>query len=638
VDGGALDRAIAALAHRGPDEVGRHVEEDIALGHTRLSIVDLSSGQQPMPNQDGSIWVVFNGEIYNHLELRQELAARGHQFRTRCDTEVIAAAYQEWGFDFPHRFNGQFAIALWDRRRHRLVLVRDRVGVRPIYFSRRPDRLAFASEIKSLRALAPVAGALDKQTLGQIFSLWAPLSPRAPLEGVESLPPGHLLIAEGGGITVRRWWDWRLGRQPDEVRIEDMDRVAEELRALLIDAVRLRLRADVPVGAYLSGGLDSSIITTLIKTKTDTPLRTFSVTFEDGEFDESSYQQALIRHLGADHSSVACSRLDIGQAFPRTIWHTECPVLRTAPTPLMLLSGLVRRSGYKVVLTGEGADEVFGGYDLFKEAQVRRFWSRRPDSKMRPALLGRLYPYLAASPTANAAYAESFFRQGIDRPDEPCFGHLPRWQTTQRSWAFFSPALREELASRDPAEDVRQGLPADFAAWPALSRDQYIEGRTLLSEYLMSSQGDRVGMANSVEGRFPFLDHRVLEMSARLPPLLKVFGLKEKFILKRALGSLLPPEIVRRPKQPYRAPDSASFFVEGKPLEYVAALTSPDRLRQSGYFEPEPVAKLVDKCRRGRATGAADNMAFVGILSTMLLDEMFVRGTAVEDLTAAARA
>jgi asparagine synthase (glutamine-hydrolysing) len=634
---GALDRAIAALGHRGPDEIGQHVEEGIALGHTRLSIVDLSSGQQPMANADGSIWVVFNGEIYNHVELRQELAARGHAFRTRCDTEVIAAAYDEWGLDFPHRFNGQFAIALWDRRRRRLVLVRDRVGVRPIYYARRPDRLAFASEIKSLRALAPVGNALDHQTLGQVFSLWAPLSPRAPLAGVESLPPGNLLVAEGGTITVRRWWDWQLARRADEATLDDLDRITEELRALLIDAVRLRLRADVPVGAYLSGGLDSSILTTLVKTKTDTPLRTFSVTFEDAEYDESGYQQALIKHLGADHSNVACSRLDIGRAFPRTIWHTECPVLRTAPTPLMLLSGLVRRSGYKVVLTGEGADEVFGGYDLFKEAQVRRFWARRPDSKMRPALLGRLYPYLGASPTASAAYAESFFRQGIDRPDEPCFGHLPRWTTTARSWAFFTPALREELATRDPAGDVRAVLPEGFGAWPPLARDQYIEGRTLLSEYLMSSQGDRVGMANSVEGRFPFLDHRVLELSARLPPLFKLFGLKEKFLLKRAFGGLLPPQIVRRPKQPYRAPDSQSFFVDGKPLEYVAALTSADRLRQSGLFAPEAVAKLVDKCARGRATGAADNMAFVGILSTMLLDELYVRGTSVDDLTAAAR-
>src|SRR4051794_1042638 len=244
-----------------------------------------------MANADGSIWVVFNGEIYNHVELRQELSARGHQFRTRCDTEVISAAYDEWGFDFPHHFNGQFAIGLWDRRQQRLVLVRDRVGVRPLYYARRPDRLAFASEIKALRALAPVGNALDRRTLGQVFTLWAPLSPRAPLEGVESLPPGSMLVIDqrDGAITQRRWWDWRLAGNvdADEPRFEDLDRVAEELQALLIDAVRLRLRADVPVGAYLSGGLDSSIITTLIKTRTDNPLRTFSVTFADAEFDES---------------------------------------------------------------------------------------------------------------------------------------------------------------------------------------------------------------------------------------------------------------------------------------------------------------------------------------------------------------
>jgi asparagine synthase (glutamine-hydrolysing) len=632
----ALEGAIKALGHRGPDEVGRYVDEEVAFGHTRLSIVDLSSGQQPMPNEDGSIWVVFNGEIYNHIELRAELTARGHSFRTRCDTEVIAQAYQAYGLDFPSRFNGQFSIGLWDRRRHRLVLVRDRMGVRPLYYTRRADRLAFASEVKSLRELADVGRALDHHTLGQTFTLWAPLSPRSSFADIESLPAGHLLVAENGTTRVQRYWDWRLDERPDQLGIGQIDQAVEELQALLTDAVRLRLRSDVPVGAYLSGGLDSSIITTLIKTRTDTPLRTFSLTFEDAEYDESSHQQALIHHLQADHSSVVCSRRDIGRAFPRTIFHTECPVLRTAPTPMLLLSDLVRRSGYKVVLTGEGADEVFGGYDIFKEAQIRRFWARRPDSKLRPTLLRRLYPYLGTSPATSAAYAESFFKQGLDNPDDPFFAHRPRWNTTRRTWGFFSPELRGDLHAMDAATDLRATLPDDYASWPPFARDQYVEGRTLLSEYLLSSQGDRMGMASSTEGRFPFLDHRVLELSARLAPELKMFGLKEKFILKRAFGHMLPEGIVRRPKQPYRAPDSSSFFVDEQPLEYVAALLSPDRLHQAGYFDAVAVSRLVEKCRRGKAAGAVDNMAFVGILSTMLLDEMFVRGTGAADLEKAA--
>ena len=634
----AISRAIAALGHRGPDETGRYFGEGVTLGHTRLSIVDLNGGQQPMSSGDGAAWVVFNGEIYNHIELREELRARGHEFKSRSDTEIISHAYEEWGLDFPLHFNGQFAFALWDKRRRRLLLVRDRMGVRPLFFARVDGQLAFASETKALLALLPAAAraTLDPRTLGQIFTLWAPLGDRSALAGVQSLPPGHLLIAEGGGIEVRRYWDWRLAQHPDSYELDDLGAAAEELRALLIDAVRLRLRSDVPVGAYLSGGLDSSIITALIKTKTQNPLRTFSVTFDDAEFDERPHQEALVRHLGADHSSISCSRADIGRAFPRTIWHTECPILRTAPTPLMLLSGLVQQSGYKVVLTGEGADEVFGGYDLFKEAQIRRFWARNPDSKMRPALLRRLYPYLATSPTASAAYAENFYRKGIEAPNDPCFGHLPRWSTTQRAVALFSGDLRAALRDADPIADVRADLPADFADWPPLARDQYIEGKTLLSGYLLSSQGDRVGMANSVEGRFPFLDHRVLELSARLSTSLKILGLKEKFLLKRAFADLLPASITSRTKQPYRAPDSASFFVGEKPLEYVAALLAPEAIRKAGYFDADGVTRLLDKCKRGRATGAVDNMAFVGVVSTMLLHEMFVGGTSWQDLAAAA--
>ncbi len=637
----ALDSAIAALDHRGPDEIGQYRDDDVVLGHTRLSIVDLASGQQPMANADRSAWVVFNGEIYNHIELRAELEARGHRFTTRCDTEVITHAYDEWGLDFPLHFNGQFAIALWDKRRRRLILVRDRMGVRPLFWAQHAGGLAFASEVKSLRALAPVGQRLDPLTLGQIFTLWAPLDPRAAFADIASLPPGHLLIIEapapGATATPRlkRYWDWRLDERADAFTLDNLADAAEHLRALLIDAVKLRLRSDVPVGAYLSGGLDSSIITALVA-KTGNPLRTFSVAFEDAEFDERPYQQALVRHLGADHSTVVCSREEIGRQFPRTIWHTECPILRTAPTPLMILSGLVRQSGYKVVLTGEGADEVFGGYDIFKEAQIRRFWARRPDSKLRPSLLRKLYPYLATSPTATAAYAESFYRQGIETPDDPLFAHQPRFATTRRAAGFFSSKLREALAEQDVAADVRAVLPADFASWPPLCRDQYVEGRTLLSGYLLSSQGDRVGMANSVEGRFPFLDHRVLELSARIAPSLKVLGLKEKFLLKRALGDLLPPQIVSRPKQPYRAPDSASFFVEEKPLEYVAALLSPERIAEAGHFDPVSVSRLYEKCRRGRALGAADNMAFVGILSTMLLDEMFVKKTSLAAIEATA--
>jgi asparagine synthase (glutamine-hydrolysing) len=403
---------------------------------------------------------------------------------------------------------------------------------------------------------------------------------------------------------------------------------------LLIDAVRLQLRADVPVGAYLSGGLDSSVVTTIIKNFSNTPLRTFSVTFEDAEFDESMHQRNMVEYLGTNHTAVHCTATDIGAAFPRTIWHTETPIVRTAPTPLMLLSARVRAEDYKVVLTGEGADEVFGGYDIFKEAKIRRFWARAPQSKMRPRILERLYPYLKHSPTSGRAFTQKFFSEGLEHKDKPFFAHIPRWTTTRRIWKFFSPELRESLSSFDPYAAIECTLPPDIKRWLPLGRDQYIEAHTLMSGYLLCSQGDRVAMANSVEGRFPFLDHRLIEFANRLPPRYKLMGLTEKYLLKKAMKGLLPEAIRTRTKQPYRAPDSQSFFCNGVPLDYVAELLSESRLRKAGYFDPKSVAKLAEKCRAGRAIGFADNMAFVGVLSAMLVDDMFIcAATPVQELS-----
>jgi len=400
---------------------------------------------------------------------------------------------------------------------------------------------------------------------------------------------------------------------------------AEELHALMLDAVRLQLRADVPVGAYLSGGLDSSIITAIIKRYTETPLRTFSLTFEDAEFDESEHQQAMVDHLGTEHTSIRASRADIAKAFPRTIWHTECPIVRTAPTPLMLLSGHVRASGYTVVLTGEGADEVFGGYDLFREAKIRRFMARVPQSKYRANVLQRLNPYLKNSPSQGKAFTQGFFSEGLDQIDQPWFAHIPRMTTTQRVWQFFRPEVREGLAAWNSQESLRATLPAGIDRWIPMGRDQYVEAHTLMSGYLLWSQGDRVAMANSIEGRFPFLDHRVIEFANKLPPSYKVKGLAEKFLLKKAFTKELPDSIRNRTKQPYRAPDSASFFDAGKPVEYVAELMSAKRVEEAGVFDPVAVGKLFEKSRAGRTIGFGDNMAFVGVLSTMLLHDKFVR-------------
>lgn len=618
---------ISTLLHRGPDGTNYFKSRLCALAHARLSIIDLETGAQPMSNEDDTVWTVLNGEIFNYIELRAELEALGHRFRTCSDTEVIVHAYEEYGNRFVERLNGQFAIALWDSRRERLLLLRDRVGIRPLFYAHSGGRLLFASEAKAILAVAPEKAVLDEQALAQIFTFWSAVGSRSAFKDVRSLPPGHLLILENGRERLEGYWDWEFPAAGRWSALS-LESAAEALRALLVEATHLQLRSDVPVGAYLSGGLDSSGIAALARQRAGA-LQTFSITFDEAEYDEGGFQRRMAAHLGVRHSTLRCTASDIGHAFPELIWHTESPVLRTAPVPLMLLSRHVHEAGFKVVLTGEGADEVFGGYDLFKEGKVRRFWARHPDSQWRALLFSRLYPYLAHSPVANRSFARLFFGQRLQEVDNPFYAHLTRWSTTRGIFRFLSPEFRSLLERARPEEELKAQLPARFEAWGDLARDQYIEVKTLLEGFLLSSQGDRPSLAHAVEGRLPYLDHRVIEFVNGLSPRLKLRVLREKVLLKAALSDDLPDSILQRPKQPYRAPDCSSFFVAGRPLPYVQDALSTSSLRRTGYFDPQIVERLMHKCQTGRALGAGDNMAFVGILSTQLLHEHFLAGRAI---------
>ena len=618
-------RMLWPIRHRGPDASGVYVDGPVGLGHVRLSIIDLAGGRQPMANEDQSLWVTFNGEIFNYIELRETLLQKGHRFATQSDTEVILHLYEEHGEDCVQHFNGQWALAVWDKRRRRLFLSRDRLGVRPLFYTVAGRKLLFASEVKSLLMHGDVRAQLDPRGLDQVFTFWSTLPPTTVLKGINELPPGHNLIGEDGKTSVRRYWQLDYSCP---ARMTDERECAAGLLELLSDAARLRLRSDVPVGAYLSGGLDSSVTTALVKQCGNAHLRTFSVTFDQPEFDESGYQKQVIEALQTEHQQIRCRAEDIGRVFPEVIWHAERPVLRTAPAPLYLLSKLVHDEGYKVVLTGEGADEMLGGYDIFKEAKVRRFWAAQPDSAFRAALLKRLYPYLPNIQAQSLAYRQAFFHVRPEELSDPLFSHIPRWNLTSRLKLFFSRELRAEMAAHDVYADCRAMLPDGFAGWDPFCQAQYLETVTLMPGYILSSQGDRVAMAHAVEGRFPFLDHRVAEFAAKIPPRLKMKALKEKYILKRAAGHLVPVAVVRRPKQPYRAPDARSFLGDDtRPLrhEYVDELLSPGRIREDGIFQPDAVAHLVQKVRSGRAIGVKDNMALVGILSTQLVVEQFVR-------------
>jgi asparagine synthase (glutamine-hydrolysing) len=618
-------RMIGAISYRGPDAQGFFVGDEIALGHARLSILDLASGQQPMVNADKSVWISFNGEIFNYVELREEMIARGRRFASNSDTEVILQLYDELGPDCVTKFNGDFAFALWDARRRRLMLARDRMGVRPLFYTRQSGTLYFASEVKALLEVPGVSAELDPIALDQIFTFWFPLAPRTAFKGIEELKPAHVLIADAHGTVVRPYWtlDYpRLGEEgPHDAQVEAA--LADEVEHLLLDATRIRLRADVPVGAYLSGGLDSSLVAAAAKRFVPERLRTFSLTFESAEFDESEHQQHMVRALGTAHESIACPTADIARLFPQAIRHGEKPILRTAPAPLLALSDLAHRNGFKVVLTGEGADEVFAGYDLFKEAKLRRFCARQPESRRRPLLFRRLYPYLPGLQAQSPEYLAAFFGAGVGPLDDPLFSHLPRFRTTVGAKAFFSRDLRAALNGYDALGELRESLPANFVRWHPLSQAQYLETAYLLPGYILSSQGDRVAMAHATEGRFPFLDHRVVELGARIPPRLKLNGLREKHILRKAAERLLPDAIANRTKQPYRAPDAHAFVGADAPAYVARRLAAPD-LAAAGYFDAAAVERLVAKWRNGKFIGFRDNAAFVGILSTQLWHREFV--------------
>lgn len=609
----ALARMVAAQRHRGPDEQGLYCDARAGLAHARLAVVDLEGGQQPMCH--AGRWIVFNGEVFNHVELRAELEARGRHFRTRSDTEVLIQAYEEWGEAALERLDGQFAFAIWDPTEERLLLARDRFGVHPLHLCRQRDRLLFASEVKALFAGAPdLPRAFDPRGLDEVFTFWGAVPPATPFAGVEELPPGHLRVYHGRQMTERAWCP---PRNRDRFTGDRPAGEAAVRAALETASTRRLLRADVEVGCYLSGGLDSALVAALA-TATGRRLRTFSVRFEDAHLDEGVHQRLVATRLGSIHHERVVTTGDIARVFPDVVRHAERPLLRTAPAPLFLLSQIVREAGLKVVLTGEGADEVFAGYDLFREAAVRRFWARQPASPHRPRLLERLYPYLARSPVAHGGLARHFFGQDLAGWRNPGFGHGLRWRTTRALQRLFRRELVEP--ARDVVGDLLAGLPAELPSWSPLAQDQYLETRTLLAGYLLSAQGDRMLMAHAVEGRFPFLSPAVAALAESLPDRWRLCGLDEKHILKRVAADLVPESVRRRPKQPYRAPDAACFFGPSAP-DWVGEVLGDRAVRDAGVFEPAAVARLVAKCRArgGQGLSNSDNMAVVGVISTQLL-------------------
>lgn len=614
------------LHHRGPDGVGLYLDGRFGMSNTRLAIVDLAGGDQPLSNENGRYWVMQNGEIYNYVELQNELRALGHRFETTSDTEVIAHAYDEWGVDCLSRFNGDFALAVWDRHKQELFLARDRFGVRPLFLAEFDGDLSFASEAKALFRHPSSRRELDPLGLVEAFTTWSILPDRSAFVGVRELPPAHYLRwGPDGEIEQQRWWDLQFPRV-GEKRAESEAELEAELMELLTDATRIRLRADVPVAAYLSGGLDSSATAALATRLYPGTLNSFGIGFRDPLFDESEYQDRFVEDLGTSLTRVVVDSPDIADLLPRAVELSEKPTLRTALAPLLRLSGAVRDAGLKVVITGEGADELFGGYDIYRENKVRRFWARVPDSQLRPLLFTRLNEFLGKDLKRSGAFLAGFYKRGLENTDDPLYSHRLRYANTARCLRLFDQGLLDRAAGEgDVLARVEERLPRGFGELTPLGKAQYLEIMTFLDGYLLHSQGDRMLMGHSIEGRFPFLDYRVAEFAAALPDRMKVRGLEEKYLLRKVAAPLLPAEISARRKRPYRAP-IVSAFVGPEAPEYVREALAPERLRAAGIFEPDAVERLVQKCEAPGAAGVGetDEMGLVGTISTMLLHDRLV--------------
>ncbi|MGH7495693.1 MAG: asparagine synthase (glutamine-hydrolyzing) [bacterium] len=614
---------VAALAHRGPDGRGLYIDDRVTLGHARLSIIDPKGGRQPISNEDGSLWLICNGEIYNYIELRAELEAGGHRFSTNSDVEVLIHLFEDCRENLLERLNGQFAFALWDCRQHKLFLARDHVGICPLYYLHNQYCFAFASEIKALLKIPGIVLKLSRTALKQVFTFWSTLPGQTPFQDVFEIKPGCYLWVESNRVQEHRYWSLPFSA-PENGSIRNPLEAIDELTFLLEDAVRLRLRSDVPVGAYLSGGLDSSITTALVKVKNQNRLRTFSIGFEHAKYDESKYQQLVSSHLNTDHSSFTCDNRTIGEVLPEVVWHAEKPLMRTGPAPLFLLSKMVRESGFRVVLTGEGADEFFSGYNIYKETKLRCFNARQPGSRIRPLLFKRLYPYLNVENGRTGTFWQEFFQKNLLDTADPFYSHRIRWLNNAFVLSFVNPEFFGAEADYDPIEDLSAQLNGHCALTQLkpLARAHFLECHIFLGSYLLSSQGDRMLMSHAVEGRFPFLDRRVIELANRLSPATKLKGLNEKWILKQAFSKLLPPEVTHRTKHPYRAPIKDSFSAAQQVL---AEYTTERMIDHDGIFTSKKVALLKKKFDQPGATvSEREEMALVAIATTGMLTKLFI--------------
>jgi asparagine synthase (glutamine-hydrolysing) len=617
-----IEAMLRSISYRGPDESGIYHSACASIGNVRLSIIDIQGGQQPLSDPSGRFWIVFNGEIFNYKELRIVLEKKGCSFQTHSDTEVLVQLYAIYGKQCLELLNGQFAFAIWDKYKEELFIARDRVGIRPLFYNIREGIFSFASEIKALFQQKKLAREFCPESLSQVYTFWATVTPNTAFKDVFELSPGHYAFFSREGLKIEKYWDLRFENTGKLLSLAD---AIDQFHELFSDAVRIRLRADVEVAAYLSGGLDSSTTVAYIKDIEPGILNTFSIGFEEKDFDESQYQNEAVKYFETSHRSYSCSSAEIAEYFPKVVWHAEIPLTRTASAPMLLLSRLVRENNIKVVITGEGSDEILAGYDIFREAVIRRFWASQPDSQIRPLLLKKIYPDLPHLRNASPNILKMFFGYKLEAVTDPLYSHLLRWNNSNHIKKLLSPGLKATLEDYSPFHELELQLPENFNSWDPLAKSQWLETTVFMSGYLLSSQGDRMAMANSVEGRYPFLDYRVIEFCSKLPDRYKLNGLNEKYLLKKLMKNRIPENIIKRPKQPYRAPIKSVFLSNNSP-EYLRFVLSENFAKKAGIFDPSALSNLLAKIERTGISSEVDNMALSAVISTHLLYYQFIEG------------
>lgn len=563
-----LKRMTNKLVHRGPDSEGYFAEGGVGLGFRRLSIIDLQTGDQPIYNEDETIVLVCNGEIFNYRELRQDLIAQGHVFRTGSDVEVLIHLYEEEGTNFLNRVNGQFAFALYDRKKKLLFLARDHFGINPLFYTERDGVFIFASEVKAIFEHPLVDREVDLTGLDQTFSFPGLVSPRTMFKGIESLKSGHYLTVLDGAVKVTEYWDLDYPREGELSYEQPESYYVERLRELFEQSVRYRLQADVPVGFYLSGGLDSSMMSAMIsKVSPGQRRHSFSIGFEDKDICEAKYQRLMARHVCSEHHEIVFGSPEIFERLRSMIYHSECPLKETYNTCSMALSRAAKDAGVTVILTGEGADELFAGYVGYRFDQSgirnnRKFdWETLLEEELREKLWG----------------------------DKSLFYETDQYAFKETKAALYSAGVNELF---DDFDCTQYGLvnKERLRGRHFVHQRSYLDLKLRLSDHLIADHGDRMAMANSVEARYPFLDINLVEFSRLIPPTLKLNQLTEKYILRKVAEGLIPQEIIDREKFGFQAPGSPYLLQQN--IEWVKDLLSYDRIKRQGYFNPDVIERL----------------------------------------------